>query len=85
MNPIKEFRTTVCGIQCIIKIYSWEPYVPGKLSGPPEDCFPADGGYGDYDVCDSKGNKASWIVDKMDDDDRDVLELEIFHAMEQDH
>lgn len=25
--------------------YDIEPYVPGKISGPPEDCYPPEGGY----------------------------------------
>jgi hypothetical protein len=25
--------------------YDIEPYVPAKISGPPEDCYPAAGGY----------------------------------------
>lgn len=27
--------------------YDIEPYVPGKVSGPPEDCYPPEGGYVD--------------------------------------
>jgi hypothetical protein len=25
--------------------YEIEPYVPARISGPPEDCYPAEGGY----------------------------------------
>jgi len=25
--------------------YEYEPYRPGRYSGPPEDCFPSEGGY----------------------------------------
>lgn len=25
--------------------YEVEPYVPARVSGPPEDCYPAEGGY----------------------------------------
>jgi hypothetical protein len=25
--------------------YDYEPYVPAKVSGPPEKCYPAEGGY----------------------------------------
>lgn len=27
-----------------VTIVDYEPYVPAKLSGPPEDCYPAEGG-----------------------------------------
>lgn len=29
----------------VIVAYEIEPYVPGKISGPPEDCYPTEGGY----------------------------------------
>lgn len=28
-----------------VEIDDYEPYVPAKISGPPEDCYPAEGGY----------------------------------------
>jgi hypothetical protein len=28
---------------------SYEPYVPAKISGPPENCYPAEGGYASLD------------------------------------
>ena len=27
--------------------FDYEPYTPGRLSGPPEDCYQAEGGYAD--------------------------------------
>ena len=27
--------------------YDYEPFVPGQLSGPPENCYPNEGGYAD--------------------------------------
>lgn len=29
---------------------SYEPYVPGKISGPPENCYPPEGGYASADT-----------------------------------
>lgn len=29
----------------VIVWYEIEPYVPAKISGPPEDCYPEEGGY----------------------------------------
>jgi hypothetical protein len=77
-----EIETTVCGIPCIVKVLNWEPYVPAKTGGPPEYCYPAEGGYGDWQVCDRKGRPAPWLEAKMTDRDRNVLEEEIFNHME---
>ena len=77
-----EIETTVCGIPCIVKVLSWEPYVPAKVSGPPEDCYPAEGGYGNWELLDRKGRAAPWLEAKMTEQDRRVLEEELFNRME---
>lgn len=33
-----------------IEADSYEPYVPAKISGPPENCYPAEGGYASADT-----------------------------------
>lgn len=33
-----------------IETDSYEPYVPAKISGPPENCYPAEGGYASADT-----------------------------------
>ena len=47
----------------IVVEYEIEPYVPGKLSGPPEDCYPAEGG------C------VTTMIAYRNDDAREVFEL----------
>lgn len=42
-----QFQREVDGDGQIINVtisYDIEPYVPGKISGPPEDCYPPEGG-----------------------------------------
>ncbi len=36
----------------------YEPFVPARVSGPPEDCFPSEGGYAQdiYAIFDDNGN-----------------------------
>jgi len=77
-----EFETHVCGIPCLVKVTYWEPYVPAKLYGPPEHCYPSEGGYGDYKVCDLRGRPAKWLERKMTDQDHDLLAEEVFNYME---
>lgn len=32
-----------------VKVDAYEPYVPAKISGPPENCYPAEGGFATVD------------------------------------
>ena len=77
-----EFETRVCGIPCLVKVTYWEPYVPAKVYGPPEHCYPSEGGEGDYEVCDLRGRPAKWLERKMTDQDHNLLAEEVFNYME---
>ena len=61
--------------------YDIEPYVPARISGPPEDCYPAEGGYVTDFVAFKPGTKetveltpeeikevTNWIADDHDHD-----------------
>ena len=77
-----DIETRVCGIPCIVRVTSWEAYVPAKVSGPPEHCYPAEGGYGDWEILDSRGRPAPWLEKKMTDADRQDVEAFLFTQME---
>ncbi len=77
-----EFETTVCGIPCIIRVLSWDEYRPAYLGGAPENCYPAEGGDGDWELLDRKGQPAPWLERKMTGQDLARLEHEIFEYME---
>lgn len=76
------FETKVCGIPCKVRVVSWERYAPANLSGPPERCYEAEGGYGEWEVCDLNERPALWLERKMTQEDRDRLDEEIFDRME---
>ncbi len=78
-----EFDTRVCGIPCIVRVTYWEPYLPAKTYGPPENCYPAEGGEGDWEILDTRGRPAPWLERKMTDRDRNLLSEEVFNRMEQ--
>jgi hypothetical protein len=79
---IAEIETYVAGIPCIIGVTDYEAYVPAYISGPPEYCYPSEGGYGDYILLDRKGYRAKWLERKLNDRiERDIQE-EIFNHME---
>jgi len=81
---MNEFETTCCGIPCLVRVTHWDPYVPAFISGPPEDCYPAEGGCGDWQVLDRRGRPAPWLERKLALDRREERRLvrEVFDFME---
>lgn len=79
---MSDFETRVCGIPCIVRVLSWEDYLPAKISGPPEYCYPAEGGYGEWELLDLKGRPAPWLEKKMTDADRQEVDAFLFDQME---
>jgi hypothetical protein len=80
-----EFESRVCGIPCIIRVKYWEVYFPAQVSGPPERCYPEEGGEGDWEILDRRGRPAPWLERKMTPNDHDRLDREIFNHMENLH
>ena len=58
----------------------YEAYVPAYISGPPEDCYPAEGGCGDYDILDRRGYRAAWL--ERDARVEEYIQQAIFDYME---
>lgn len=79
---MNEFETTCCGIPCIIRVLSWDDYRPAYLGGAPENCYPAEGGCGDWEILDRKGRPAPWLEIKMTDKERIRIDEEVFEYME---
>jgi hypothetical protein len=79
---MSEFDVRVCGIPCVVRVIHWERHVPARISGPPENCYPAEGGYGDYELLDRRGRPAKWLERKMTDRDRNELDEAVFNLME---
>lgn len=59
-----EFETTCCDIPCIVRVTAWEPYRPAFISGPPDNCYPAEGGCGEWELLDLDGNPSAEL-DKL--------------------
>jgi hypothetical protein len=79
---IAEIESRVAGIPCLIGVLDWEAYVPAKVSGPPEYCYPSEGGCGSWEVLDRRGRKAPWLERKMTAADERRIEQDVFEAME---
>jgi hypothetical protein len=79
---VTEFETRVCGIPCIVRVLSWDSYTPAYISGPPENCYPAEGGEGEWEILDTRGRPAPWLERKMKTEDYVKLDEEVFEHME---
>ena len=81
-GAILELEERIAGIPCIISVYSYEPYVPAKVYGPPEHCYPAEGGCSEWEVLDRNGYAAQWLKAKMTDNDVLRIDRRIMELME---
>ena len=79
---IAEIESRVCGIPCIIGVVGYDAYVPAYTSGPPEHCYPSEGGDGDYEILDRRGRPAPWLAKKMTAKDEDRVRAKIYEYME---
>jgi len=79
---IAEIESRVAGIPCLIGVIDWEAYVPAYTSGPPDRCYPSEGGCGSWEVLDRRGRKAPWLERKMTPADERRVEQDVFEAME---
>jgi hypothetical protein len=77
-----EFNTRVCGIPCIVRVLEWEAFVPMRTSGHPDNWAPEEGGYGSWELLDTRGRPAPWLERKMKQADIDALSSEVYDQME---
>jgi hypothetical protein len=71
-----QFTTKVAGIPCQCRVTHFTNVIPAKVDGPPEDCYPAEGGEFEYDILDRRGRKAPWLEKKLKPEDDDRLYFE---------
>ena len=71
-----RFTTKVQGIPCQCEITSASPYVPAKTWGPPEHCYPEEGGEIEFELLDRRGRYAAWLEKKLTPDDQARIEEE---------
>lgn len=82
MSYIAEIEHRVAGIPCLIGVIDYESYTPAFISGPPENCYPAEGGSGDWEILDRRGRPAAWLQRKLTPRDEDEINEAIFNYME---
>lgn len=73
------FETTVgSGFPVLARVTYFTPFVPGRISGPPELCYPDEGGEVEYELLTTDRRPAPEFVLKMvsrEDDERISQEL----------
>jgi hypothetical protein len=79
---IATFNTRAAGIPCQVGVTSWDKFVPARVCGPVELCYPAEGGDGTWELLDLRGRPAPWLEAKLTQDDLVRLEREVFDHME---
>jgi hypothetical protein len=78
-----EFEHRIAGIPCIIRILHAEPFRAGFFSGPPEHCYPDEGGLIVWEVLDRKGRRAPWLERKADEKEMRRIEEAAWAVLEQ--
>lgn len=82
MSYIAEIEHRVAGIPCLIGVIDYESYTPAYISGPPENCYPAEGGTADWEILDRRGRPAPWLQRKLTAAAEDDINEAIFNHME---
>lgn len=80
---LAEIETKVCGIPCIVGVIGYEDYKPAHISGRPEECYTAEGGYGEYNILDRRGYRAKWLERKITSCVDDEIQESIFNYFEE--
>lgn len=71
---MSTFATRISGIPCQIRIQYLTQPQPMRVYGPGvEDVDPPEPGEFEFEVLDRKGYKATWLADKLKEDDIDRL------------
>lgn len=81
---LADIETEIQGIPAIVRVTDWEPYVEGKFHGPPDSCYPAEGGWGEWEILDRRGRPAPWLEEKLTTAERELIDELVFDRMESD-
>ena len=82
MKFIHTFPSRVAGIPCQIGVTDYDRFIPAQVYGPPEGCYPAEGGVGGWIVLDSQGKEAPWLARKATLEDSRRIKRELRNEME---
>lgn len=72
------FECRIAGIPATLRVTS---YSPGTLNPRSVDSDADFNGWLEYEVCDHKGREAKWLKNKLSDEERRTLEIELERAI----
>lgn len=78
-QDIDSFPVSVSGIPAIAKVEEYRPGDPGRLTGPPERCYPPEPEEVEYTLHDRKGYPAPWLEQMADERDVERQILDQIH------
>lgn len=84
-DSISRFKTTIGDIPCLVDIVYWEYFTPGFLGGPPENCYPDEGGYGEWVLLDEDGKQSDELDALLTNAEIERINQEAFDHMESEH
>lgn len=84
-DSISRFETIIGDTPCLVDIVYWEYFQPGHLSGPPENCYPDEGGYGEWILLDMDGKHSRELESLLTDAEIERINQEAFEHMEGDY
>lgn len=83
----EEFETHIEGISCRIKVTTYTPYNPGVSWGPPEQCYPPEGGDFDYEIISTSGDcsidELQQLISSLSLYEKAMLESRLFNEYEE--
>jgi len=82
MNYIAEIEHEIDGIPFVIGVTYWESFVPGYISGPPEDCYPDEGGYGEWTIIKVTGQPYPWFQKQLTSSSIKEIDQIVYDYME---
>lgn len=80
-TTIVEIEDRVAGIPCLIGVTYWKPFRLGRMFGPPELCYPDEGGESEWEVLDRRGRPAPWLERKLTDAERGRIDMVVYEYM----
>lgn len=71
------FKSEIKGIPCTIKVLSYSPYTPARITPDPWGSYPAEGGWVEWEILDGNGRKNPKIENLLDEKEREMIDEKV--------